>query len=251
MAHWLPICGIAKPVHHELEENVRWQVLLEAGRNLLHLGAKPLVSQTPKCGANGFRLIPRDVLCANFSANQIPVDLESMQRCQQLGVWGDDRDRNDATIRAAGFTSVMLQHDVQDHIVVARIAVMSVLPPGTGGEMDFDIAREQSAFAEIDQRLLEIWSQPMRPAPAIDDRQRTTISGLQGRAEIRPVPPARNGYLSNLCSLHAGRIQPTARVSCQDEISPHSTRSPVVIPETPNHAIPALQVCARNDSMAL
>ncbi len=77
-----------------------------------------------KCGANGIWLIPSDVLRANLPANQIPIDLETMQRRKQIGIGVDDRNRDDAPIRAASFAAIVFQHHMQDHIVVTRIPVV-------------------------------------------------------------------------------------------------------------------------------
>ena len=160
-AHRFAVGRVAQAIHDEREEQIGWGVLLQASGQLSDFAAKPLVAELPKRGTDGCWLVPCDRLGAHLSADQIPVNCKFVQRSQQPGVGRNDRHWDNSTVGAACFRPIVLQHDMQNDIVVAGIPIVPMLPPGVGSEMNFDAAREQAPLTEIDERLLKVRPQSM------------------------------------------------------------------------------------------
>ena len=172
---------------------------------------EPFVAESPKRCPDRIGFLLSNRFGADFSTDQVPVDREFVQRGQQCGLGRDHSHRHDTAVSAPRFRAIVLQHDVQDDIVVTGIPVVTVLTPGVGGEMNLDAAREKATFAEVDEGLLKVGSQSMGPASAKDDGQLAPIDRPQRCGKVATVPPPRNGDLSDSCGLRSGGVQPAAR----------------------------------------
>ncbi len=150
-----------------------------------------------------------------------------MKCCQHVGIWLDHRDWHDAAIRTTRFAAIVVQHNMQNHIVVSRIAVVSMVSPRGRCQMDLDASRQQPAVTEVDQRLLEVRPEPVGPATPIDDRECPPVDRFAGaRSDRRRSTSAKRqspgfvqapcGWRPTGCSMSSGRSN-----------SPHSTRSSI------------------------
>lgn len=81
------------------------------------------------------------------------------------------------------------EDDVEDDVVIQRIAVVAVVKPVVGAEMDFDVAGEFVVVADFDGGVAEVGAGFEVPPAGEDDLDGTGIGGLE-RLDALVVPDA-------------------------------------------------------------
>jgi hypothetical protein len=75
----------------------------------------------------------------------------------------------DAPVLASCFSPVVPPDDVQDNSLVRGIEMMIVIDPATRSQVNLHAAGPQFSTIEKDERVSEIWTEPMAPGSAMDD----------------------------------------------------------------------------------